>query len=1001
MKVFKVAVVLIGVLSGLIALAEPLAVDLQIRSTNELTRAQLSWTSDADTFYEIWTSTNLADQSSWSLATEDPIISSNLATQVAFFSFDKSRFFQVREVDTHGPVIVSRYPSAGDANVGLTAALSVAVSDPSGIDTNAFHLTINGGIPLSWDSAGVTITSSGFTFDPSLASTNWGVNGSTVTVTFACADIKSNATYETWSFYLAVPVTVANNILVLGSTPALSYSVAPLPNTAFRPLAANSRVSITSLSSELSIVAIYADRIVVSYTGDTHGISIGMLLANNDFDNIFYRKVTGLSDNQATKRVTVYTQDVPFTQLITQGSMDSGDFVWVGEESAQALSLSSSGRVVPLATFEKSLTYSQSGFYDVGMDWGPVSFLGSASFELTGGMFFSTEIQEMKVTQISAGVNASLDVALDASVTFDGSSDPVDESMPLLEDSIRLGQATAYIYGIPVRISLYLDLDLCVESDSSGSVTLAAGATANASFSYKVNYNRETQWTRTSDGSFTYSIPPVTLSGGMEGEAYVYVKPTLTVRLYEAVGVALDYCRGPKVTGSFISSDARYEFGLYDKRLVNLGIWCADLPEFMDGLIDTENLPSWELWSKETPILTWYWPEVPLSAPSFTKHPASGTYAYGATVTLSASASGNPAPSYQWYQNGTLLVGKTGQSIAFTMGSSSVGTYTCKATNSRGSVTSQDAVVALQTDTGGLYLVVDLSGGPTASSYPVSYLSGVPSGGWTDTYKTTKLVMRKIPKGTFTMGSPSGELGRYSIETQHQVTLTKDFYIGVFEVTQRQWELVMGNRPSYFNNSSYYTTRPVEQVSYYDIRENPANSDDSAVDWPNNSTVNASSFMGKLRAKTGLATFDLPTESQWEYACRAGTTTALNTGYNLTSASSDPRMDVAGRYWYNGGSGYSQTCTTSAGTAKVGSYLPNAWGLYDMHGNVWEWCLDWYGAYPGTVSDPSGSSSGSDRVERGGSWYYYTSDGRSARRSYLNPSGRHLRLGFRPVRTLP
>ncbi len=304
---------------------------------------------------------------------------------------------------------------------------------------------------------------------------------------------------------------------------------------------------------------------------------------------------------------------------------------------------------------------------------------------------------------------------------------------------------------------------------------------------------------------------------------------------------------------------------------------------------------------------------------------------------------------------------------------------------------------------GGDYLVVDLSGGTGAQSYPVSYLSAVPAGGWTDEHKTTKLVLRRIPAGTFTMGSPEDELGRQSSETQHQVTLTQDFYIGVFEVTQRQWELVMGNRPSYFNNATYYQTRPVEQVSYYEIRENPANSDDPAVDWPANSAVNATAFMGRLRVKTGLESFDLPTESQWEYACRAGTTTALNSGKNLTVFNC-PNMSEVGRYWYNGGSSYSQGCEPSAATALAGSYLPNAWGLYDMHGNVIEWCLDWYGTYPGSVHDPFGAASGSARVLRGGSWFAY--DGvlycRSASRSNCDPAYRnYFNVGFRAARTLP
>ena len=308
---------------------------------------------------------------------------------------------------------------------------------------------------------------------------------------------------------------------------------------------------------------------------------------------------------------------------------------------------------------------------------------------------------------------------------------------------------------------------------------------------------------------------------------------------------------------------------------------------------------------------------------------------------------------------------------------------------------SQSVRVAITADDGrtpgaGDYMVIDLSGGPGAGSYPVSYLGAVPSGGWTDTYKTTKLVMRKISRGTFTMGGRSTDYPGAGDDGLHPVTLTQDFYIGVFEVTQRQWELVMGNKPSYFNNATYYASRPVEQVSYYDIRENPAN---SAItpNWPQSSQVHADSFMGKLRAKTGVATFDLPTESQWEYACRAGTTTALNSGQNLTNPwDNDPQMNVVGRYWYNGGSGYSSGCTPSAGTATAGSYLPNAWGLYDMHGNVWEWCLDWYPGYEGSY-----------RVLRGGSWGDDASYCRSAFRSSYWPDGRYCFVGFRAARTLP
>jgi formylglycine-generating enzyme required for sulfatase activity len=288
------------------------------------------------------------------------------------------------------------------------------------------------------------------------------------------------------------------------------------------------------------------------------------------------------------------------------------------------------------------------------------------------------------------------------------------------------------------------------------------------------------------------------------------------------------------------------------------------------------------------------------------------------------------------------------------------------------------------------YLVIDLSAGTYSDSYPVSYLSAPPEGGWTDEYKLTKLVLRKLPAGTFMMGSPEDELGRYDHETQHQVTLTRDFYVGVFEVTQRQWNLVMGGWPSYFKNGTYGAFRPVEQVSYNMIRGASSN-------WPASNNVGIDSFVGRLRARTGLD-FDLPTTAQWEYACRAGTTTALNSGKDLTDEKECPNLAEVGRYWYNGGKDYSELCDTSAGTNKVGSYLPNRWGLYDMHGNVTEWCLDWGDIsdyLPEPVTDPIGDDEGTWRARRGGSWDYDARYCRAAHRANLLPRLQYNNTGFR------
>ena len=283
----------------------------------------------------------------------------------------------------------------------------------------------------------------------------------------------------------------------------------------------------------------------------------------------------------------------------------------------------------------------------------------------------------------------------------------------------------------------------------------------------------------------------------------------------------------------------------------------------------------------------------------------------------------------------------------------------------------------------GIYMVVNLETGSVRYTAEEPDLSN-------NTCRTTELWLRQIMPSKFSMGSPNNELGRRSDEIQHPVTLTRMFYIGVFQCTQKQWQIVMGSNPS----TNKGDTRPVENVSYNMIR---GSSVTAGAGWPTyGHVVDASSFLGKLQEKTGRF-FDLPTEAEWECACRAGTTTALNSDKNLTNGESCPNMAEVGRYAYNrsdGKGGYSQH-------TKVGSYLSNAWGLYDMHGNVLEWCLDWFGGYPTTaVTDPTGPASGECRVMRGGCYCYGAYLCRSACRywgGYPTASDSGSANGYGPV----
>ncbi|MGC9450038.1 MAG: formylglycine-generating enzyme family protein [Oceanipulchritudo sp.] len=261
----------------------------------------------------------------------------------------------------------------------------------------------------------------------------------------------------------------------------------------------------------------------------------------------------------------------------------------------------------------------------------------------------------------------------------------------------------------------------------------------------------------------------------------------------------------------------------------------------------------------------------------------------------------------------------------------------------------------------------------------------------------------RIPAGTFTMGSPTSELGRYSNETQHTVTLTRAFYLQQTEVTKAQWDAVAAQGPGrgYTDlpvgrngyNGDASGTHPVTEVSWYDV-----------VKWLNLKSelegltpcYTVSSATYKTGQSTPVCNFNatgyrLPTESEWEYACRAGTTTAFYSGpitYTGTSPL-DPNLDQIG--WYGGNSGIN--------THPVGGKQPNAWGLYDMSGNVYEWCWDWYATYPGTVTDPTGPASGTYRVIRGGDFISYARYCRSAFRYDYYPDFRYYYLGFRPARS--
>jgi formylglycine-generating enzyme required for sulfatase activity len=243
----------------------------------------------------------------------------------------------------------------------------------------------------------------------------------------------------------------------------------------------------------------------------------------------------------------------------------------------------------------------------------------------------------------------------------------------------------------------------------------------------------------------------------------------------------------------------------------------------------------------------------------------------------------------------------------------------------------------------------------TSYGNEISFTTAPPSLG-TEITNSIGMVFRFIPAGTFQMGSATGDRDEQPV---HSVTISKGFYMGKFEVTQNEWVAVMSTNPSFFKGGNL----PVEQVSWHDVE----------------------TFIAILNAREGTTKYRLPTEAEWEYAARAGTTTTWSFG--------NDESQLGNYAWYNVNSG--------SKTNIVGQKLPNPWGLYDMHGNVWEWVQDWYSDsyYSSSPTlDPQGPTSGSYRVGRGGGWVDIATGARAANRLGLNPGTRYSDFGFRLVR---
>ncbi|MGO8928623.1 MAG: SUMF1/EgtB/PvdO family nonheme iron enzyme [Limisphaerales bacterium] len=702
---------------------------------------------------------------------------------------------------------------------------------------------------------------------------------------------------------------------------------------------------------DLTLLSTNGDYFTFSYAGSCC-LTNGMQLVNTDLYTGYARTVLSFTNYPDSNTVVALTRASTLAELLQAGTLSASAF--------NSLTNSAGGFVHPKdlgagVGFPLQYTFSlgQVLYQDANF---LVETTPDSQLNLDASLQLAANFQGFQLTAIQAQLTGSATFDLDVHALATAAEN-LDDSIPLITPVHN--PYFALIGPVPVWVDVVFELNAGYTADFSVSAEITSGISATKAISVGKKWDAVNGW------QDIYDNPPVSLTllgptWQVQGSADIraYLQPKVTVLIYSAAGVSADLEPYLELSGSAQLNPLQWDLGLYaglDSTIgLDLSVWdnsLGDLPSTTLNLI-----PQQTLWhdcgptSQPTP-------------PQITVQPQSQTAPLGSTVSFSVQAEGSSPLSYCWSKNGlpltddTRVTGSASSTLRIaSIQISDAASYNVRVSNQAGFRTSASAALTIPAP-------------PPPSPSP-------------------RLVW--IPPGTFVMGSPTSELLRGPDETQHIVTLTKGFYMGKYAVTQGEYLALMGSNPSLFITNDWFgnpippdLNRPVEQVSWDD----------------------ASNYCAHLAQQEQAAgrlpwgwVYRLPTESEREYACRAGTTTAFNFG----SAIHGGMANFCDYEEYDASIGdisvWTPTVSCLYRTTAVGSYQPNAWGLYDMHGNVWEWCRDWYGTYPtGSVTDPQGPTSGSYRVIRGGGWCDDGRFSRSAFRNFIDPSARVSRNGFRVV----
>ena len=941
-KLIALCLALLSTSAALAALQTPINFNFSFNGSNAV---QISWNAYPGKSYVLQTATNLSG--SWSNSAT--LVATSNSLSFNFPTTAKAQFFKVVKLDTEGPQIYQTSPLDGAIAVSPQSAVQVWLSDATGINTNSITFAVGTNAPISLPNPQLVYSNGLLTFTPA-TNVFLGTNGQVVVARISVADTLGNVTTNfTWSFQIALPSVPSTNLLFIPG------------------------------SSGFVLVATNGTNYTFSYPGTFPGLTNGEILVNTNLSTGYTLAVVAFTNYPASNTVLVLTRAATLAEMLQLGSVSSATFTQLGSSGNAAVNFSLKGAATlagPKPNFALQNTANLQGtlYQDANL---LIELLPGSQLTLNSDLAFSANFSSLKLNQFSATLASSAGITLNAHVHATGAL-ARSGSIPLITPVKQF--YGGFIGPVPVWVELVLEINAGYTLNLEASGDYTAGITGTEQILTGRSWSQTSGWTalqQNPTGGFSFLTP--TWQAETTDSLNVYLQPKLTLYVYSAAGVSGDLQPYLELDGNAQLNPQQWDLALYGGLTstvgLDLSVWDKSWGE----------LPS-QTFTLIPETLLWETNSMP---PQIVSQPQDDSVTAGQTATFSVTANGDSPLTYLWQRNGLSLTddgritGSQSSTLQITgCSSDDVGSYGVKVRNSYGITNSRNALLTVN---------------------PTNILAG----------------MALIPAGNFTMGD---NLDGESDAPVHSVYVSA-FYMDKYDVTEGLWQQVytwavahgysFDNSGSVNDGYSKGPNYPVVVVDWYDCAKwcNARSEMEGRTPAYYTSAAQTTVYRtGDLDLSSACvnwgAGYRLATEAEWEKAARGGLSgQRFPWGNTINESQANyyayPLSLNSGGYSYdvNSYTGYNVNFATgNFNTSSVNSFAPNGYGLYDMAGNVWQWCWDWYGTYAG-VSDPRGPASGSNRVVRGGGWRDNAFSCRAAGRGYNfdYPADSYGRAGFRSV----